>query len=204
MGVAAEQRQMIADRELDLDPRLRPAETGLTMVRGKIGGDGRAFNLLGRWPLKTAADGLLDNAYSKHLTLQFEVLDANKRPVDGAVVSIIIESPITTVKAIRSLFGVTDRYGKLSLDPDYVRAFFHSKMDKRRGWNMSGFHDPRFDRLAAAADAYVQTVIRRDIVESIPHEMMQDILDYHSGVVEAAQTEKFLHASLRQVLPMIF
>ena len=44
------------------------------------------------------------------------------------------------------------------------------------------------DRLAAGADAYVQTVIRRDIVETIPHPMMQDILDYHSGVVEAAQT----------------
>lgn len=44
------------------------------------------------------------------------------------------------------------------------------------------------DELAADADVYVQTVIRRDIVEMIPHEMMRDILDYHSGVVEAAQT----------------
>ncbi len=44
------------------------------------------------------------------------------------------------------------------------------------------------DALAANSDAYVQTVIRRDIVETIPNEMMQDILDYHSGVVEAAQT----------------
>ncbi|MEM7271908.1 MAG: MBL fold metallo-hydrolase [Actinomycetota bacterium] len=44
------------------------------------------------------------------------------------------------------------------------------------------------DGLAAGADAYVQTVIRRDIVEAIPHPMLQDILDYHSGVVEAAQT----------------
>ena len=44
------------------------------------------------------------------------------------------------------------------------------------------------DDLARDADVYVQTVIRRDIVETIPNEMMQDILDYHSGVVEAAQT----------------
>lgn len=44
------------------------------------------------------------------------------------------------------------------------------------------------DELARDADAYVQTAIRRDIVETIPNEMMQDILDYHSGVVEAAQT----------------
>ena len=44
------------------------------------------------------------------------------------------------------------------------------------------------DALAADADAYVQTVIRRDLVELIPNDMVQDILDYHSGVVEAAQT----------------
>ena len=44
------------------------------------------------------------------------------------------------------------------------------------------------DELAREADAYVQTVIRRDLVQMIPNEMIQDILDYHSGVVEAAQT----------------
>ena len=44
------------------------------------------------------------------------------------------------------------------------------------------------DELARSADVYVQTVIRRDLVELIPNPMMQDILDYHSGVVEAAQT----------------
>ena len=44
------------------------------------------------------------------------------------------------------------------------------------------------DELAASADVYVQTVLRRDIVELLPGEMAQDILEYHSGVVEAAQT----------------
>ena len=44
------------------------------------------------------------------------------------------------------------------------------------------------DTLAAGADAYVQTAIRRDLVELIGNDMVQDILDYHSGVVEAAQT----------------
>jgi len=44
------------------------------------------------------------------------------------------------------------------------------------------------DALAADVDVYVQTVVRRDIVEQIPNVMLQDILDYHSGVVEAAQT----------------
>ncbi len=44
------------------------------------------------------------------------------------------------------------------------------------------------DQLCAGADVYVQTVIRRDIVELIPNEMLQDILDYHSGIEQAAQT----------------
>lgn len=44
------------------------------------------------------------------------------------------------------------------------------------------------DRLAAGADAYVQTVIRKDVVSLAPNPMAQDILDYHSGVDEAAQT----------------
>ena len=47
---------------------------------------------------------------------------------------------------------------------------------------------PGLDTLVSGADAYVQTVIRRDLVELIPNVMMQDILDYHSGVIEAAQT----------------
>ena len=44
------------------------------------------------------------------------------------------------------------------------------------------------DELASGADVYVQTVIRRDIVEKFRNAMMLDILDYHSGVVDAAQT----------------
>ncbi len=44
------------------------------------------------------------------------------------------------------------------------------------------------DQLANRADAYVQTVIRRDLVEAVDNEMYRDILDYHSGVIEAAQT----------------
>lgn len=44
------------------------------------------------------------------------------------------------------------------------------------------------DTLTAGADAYVQTVIRGDLVKLIPSEMMQDILDYHSSVEQAGQT----------------
>lgn len=44
------------------------------------------------------------------------------------------------------------------------------------------------DRLCDGADALVHTVIRQDLVRSIPVPRLQDILDYHSSVEQAAQT----------------
>ncbi len=43
-------------------------------------------------------------------------------------------------------------------------------------------------KLVEDADVYVQTVIRDDIVRSIPSAMLQDIVDYHSTVGQAGQT----------------
>ena len=44
------------------------------------------------------------------------------------------------------------------------------------------------DELCAGADLYVQTVIRADLVQLVPNPRLQDILDYHSSVEQAAQT----------------
>lgn len=44
------------------------------------------------------------------------------------------------------------------------------------------------DRLCAGADALVHTAIRKDLVERIPVRRLQDILDYHSSVEQAAGT----------------
>ena len=44
--------------------------------------------------------------------------------------------------------------------------------------------------LCDGADAYVQTVIRPSLVQAIPAARLQDILDYHSSVEDAAQTAK--------------
>lgn len=44
------------------------------------------------------------------------------------------------------------------------------------------------DRLCQGAQALVHTVIRKDIIEAIPLPRMQDVLDYHSSVEQAAQT----------------
>lgn len=44
------------------------------------------------------------------------------------------------------------------------------------------------DELLVGASAYVQTVIREDLVKLVPVARLQDIMDYHSTVGQAAQT----------------
>lgn len=46
------------------------------------------------------------------------------------------------------------------------------------------------DRLCAGADVYVQTVLREDLVRAIPAPRLQDTLDYHSTVEQAARTAR--------------
>jgi ribonuclease Z len=46
------------------------------------------------------------------------------------------------------------------------------------------------DALCADADVYVQTVIRPDLVAQVPSARLQDIVDYHSSVEDAARTAK--------------
>ncbi len=47
---------------------------------------------------------------------------------------------------------------------------------------------PELDAMCLGADVYVQTVIRRDLVERVPSQRFQDILDYHSTVEDAGRT----------------
>jgi ribonuclease Z len=44
------------------------------------------------------------------------------------------------------------------------------------------------DALCAGADALVHTAIRKDVIETIPLKRIQDVLDYHSSVEQAAAT----------------
>ena len=47
---------------------------------------------------------------------------------------------------------------------------------------------PALDELCAGADVYVQTVVRRPLVEQVPVPRFQDILDYHSTTEDAGAT----------------
>jgi ribonuclease Z len=44
------------------------------------------------------------------------------------------------------------------------------------------------DALCQGADAYVQTVLRTDMIGAVPNPRLQDVLDYHSSVEDAAKT----------------
>ena len=52
------------------------------------------------------------------------------------------------------------------------------------------------DRLCAGADVYVQTVLRTDLVRTVPSARFQDILDYHSSCEDAGKTAARAGASL--------
>jgi ribonuclease Z len=47
---------------------------------------------------------------------------------------------------------------------------------------------PALDELCAGADVYVQTVIRDDLIRQVPVARLNDVIDYHSSVIDAAQT----------------
>ncbi|MEA3078549.1 MAG: ribonuclease [Actinomycetota bacterium] len=47
---------------------------------------------------------------------------------------------------------------------------------------------PGLDELCQGADAYVQTVLRDDLVRMIPAQRFVDTIDYHSTVAQAAET----------------
>ncbi|MCF8038102.1 MAG: ABC transporter substrate-binding protein [Desulfohalobiaceae bacterium] len=66
-------------------------------------------------------------------------------------------------------------YGRLSLDPDYLRSFFHSRNDKSRGWNMSGYHNPEFDRLATKSVSAMDPDKRQELIHRMQEIVMRDL-----------------------------
>ena len=85
-------------------------------------------------------------------------------------------------------------YGKLSLDPDYLRAFFHSRNDKTRGWNMSGYKNPDFDMIADESAGAMVREKRRELIWEMQRIIMRDIPYlplYNPNLVEGVRKDKF-------------
>ena len=85
-------------------------------------------------------------------------------------------------------------YGRLSMDPDYLRNFFHSANDKQRGWNMSGYNNPEFDRIAEKSASEMNPERRQTLIHQMQKIIMADVPYlpiYNPALLEAARTDTF-------------
>jgi peptide/nickel transport system substrate-binding protein len=85
-------------------------------------------------------------------------------------------------------------YGNLSVDPDYVRNFFDSENDKPRGWNMSGYRNPAFDRIAEASASAMDDEKRRALLCEMQKIVISDlpyIPLYDPAQIEAVRADRF-------------
>ncbi|MDX2497468.1 MAG: ABC transporter substrate-binding protein [Desulfobacterales bacterium] len=85
-------------------------------------------------------------------------------------------------------------YGRLSMDPDYLRNFFHSANDKHRGWNMSGYNNPEFDRIAEKSASEMNQELRQKLIFKMQKIIMADIPYlpiYNPALLEAVRTDTF-------------
>jgi ABC-type transport system substrate-binding protein len=85
-------------------------------------------------------------------------------------------------------------YGSLSLDPDYLRAFFHSSQDKPRGWNMGGYRNPEYDQLAEKQAGTMDAGKRREIIWEMQRVLMHDVPYlplYNPKMVEGVRNDRF-------------
>ncbi len=98
------------------------------------------------------------------------------------------------VKVNREFDAFILAYGALPLDPVWVGDYFHSRNDKERGWNQSGYRNPEFDRLADAAAETLDREKRRAMVWEMQKIIARDIPYlplYNPTQLEAVRTDKF-------------
>jgi peptide/nickel transport system substrate-binding protein len=85
-------------------------------------------------------------------------------------------------------------YGSLSVDPDYVRNFFHSENDKPKGWNMSGYRNPAFDQVADASALAMDEEKRKALLCEMQKMVISDLPYlplYNPAQIEAVRTDRF-------------
>jgi ABC-type transport system substrate-binding protein len=98
------------------------------------------------------------------------------------------------VKGRRDFDAFILGYGKLSLDPDYLRNFFHSANDKERGWNMSGYKNKTFDQMADKSASEMNPENRKNLVWEMQKIIMTDVPYvpiYNPTLIEAVRKNTF-------------
>lgn len=104
---------------------------------------------------------------------------------EGPRVEVIEVEPGTrfTVGEVEVVVGATDHR---PVEPTVAFRVEHEGRSVVLGGD--GVPCEGLDELCRGADAYVQTVLREELVAAIPMQRLQDVLDYHSTVADAART----------------
>lgn len=104
---------------------------------------------------------------------------------DGPDVTVVEVTPGSTFE----LGGTTITVGETNHRPVHPTVGYRID-DGEKSVVLGGDGIPvdSLDELCRGANGYVQTVLRRDLIEPIPLQMLQDVLDYHSSVEDAAKT----------------
>lgn len=85
-------------------------------------------------------------------------------------------------------------YGRLDIDPDWIRSFFHSSQNKPKGWNMSGYTNPEFDRIADESARTMDEKKRRELVWEMQRILLNDVPYiplYIPDMIEAVRKGEF-------------
>ena len=85
-------------------------------------------------------------------------------------------------------------YGRLDIDPDWMRKFFHSGQDKKRGGNKAGYHNPDFDRIADESAAAMDKEKRQNLIREMQRIILRDVPYiplYTPDLIEAVREDKF-------------
>ncbi len=101
---------------------------------------------------------------------------------------------LTQVKGRHEFDAFILGYGRLSMDPDYLRNFFHSANDRQRGWNMSGYNNPEFDRIAEKSASEMNREQRRKLILKMQKIIITDvpyIPIYNPALLEAVRKDTF-------------
>jgi ABC-type transport system substrate-binding protein len=101
---------------------------------------------------------------------------------------------LTQIKGRHEFDAFILGYGRLSMDPDYLRNFFLSANDKERGWNISGYKNPEFDHLAEKSTSEMNRELRKKLIFKMQKIIMRDvpyIPIYDPALIEAVRKDTF-------------
>ncbi len=103
-------------------------------------------------------------------------------------------SIVQQVKVKREFDAFILGWGKLAIDPDYLRTFFHSTQDRPRGRNPMGYHNDWYDKIADESACTMDEAKRRELIFKMQEFIVEEapyIPLYVPYVVEACRIDQF-------------